>query len=117
MTTESRRDIFQAIVDPTRRKIIDLLAAQPMNMRTLAEHCKVSRPAISQQIRILEECRVIETRKEGRETFCSIRPRELKKIVDWADRYKVLWEQRIDSFEDYVNQLHTRKNKDHGKSK
>lgn len=95
----------QAIVDPTRRKIIDLLAAQTMNLRMLAEHFEISRPAISQQIRILEECRVIETRKEGRETFCTIRPTELKRIADWAERYKVLLETRIDSFEDYVNHM------------
>ncbi|HLZ15938.1 MAG TPA: metalloregulator ArsR/SmtB family transcription factor [Cyclobacteriaceae bacterium] len=117
MTTESRRDIFQAIADPTRRKIIELLSEQPMNLRTIAEHFEISRPAISQQIKILDECQVIETRREGRETFCSIRPGELKKIADWAERYKGLWEERIDAFENYVNQLQSRKNKHHGKSK
>ena len=117
MTTESRRDIFQAIVDPTRRRIIELLSTEPMNLRTLAEHFEISRPAISQQIRILEECRVIETRREGRETFCSLQPGELKKIADWAERYAPLWADKIDAFEAYVNKLHDPKNKKHGKTK
>lgn len=69
MTTESRRDIFQAIADPTRRKIIELLSEQPMNLRTIAEHFKISRPAISQQIRILDECQVIETMGKGGKPF------------------------------------------------
>jgi DNA-binding transcriptional ArsR family regulator len=98
MTTESRRDIFQAIVDPTRRRIIELLSRHPMNLRMIADHFEISRPAISQQIKILDECQVIEIRRVGRETFCSIRPAELKKIADWAERYKDLWEERIDSF-------------------
>ena len=117
MTTEYRRDIFQAIADPTRRKIIELLSAQPMNLRTIAEHFDISRPAISQQIRILDECNVIETRREGRETFCSLRSDQLKKIADWAERYASLWEEKVDAFEMYVNKLHASKNKKHGKTK
>jgi len=117
MTTETRRDIFQAIADPTRRKIIELLSAQPMNLGTIAEHFEISRSAISQQIRILDECQVIETRREGRETFCSIRPKELKRIADWAQRYAPLWEEKIEAFEAYVNKLHAFQNKKHGKSK
>jgi DNA-binding transcriptional ArsR family regulator len=117
MTAESRRDIFQAIADPTRRKIIDLIAQQSMNLKTLAEYFDISRPAISQQVKILNECGLVEIKREGRETFCHIQPEELKKIADWAGRYAVLWEQRIDSFEEYVNKLHATKTRKHGKSK
>jgi DNA-binding transcriptional ArsR family regulator len=117
MTAESRRDAFQAIADPTRRKIIDLLSQQPMNLKSIAEHFDISRPAISQQIKILVDCGLVDVQKEGRETYCSIQPKELKKIVDWAGRFAVLWEQRIDSFEQYVNSLHTKQNKKNGKSK
>jgi DNA-binding transcriptional ArsR family regulator len=117
MTTESRRDVFQAIADPTRRKIIDLVSRQPLNITALAQYFDISRPAISQQIKILNECGLINIRKEGRETFCHIQPNELKKIADWASRYAGLWEDRIDSFEKYVNKLHTTKNKKHGKSR
>lgn len=117
MTTESRRDVFQAIADPTRRKIIDLLSHEKMNLKAIADHFDISRPAISQQIKILDECGIIKTEREGRETFCSIQPKELKKIVDWAGKYAELWENRIDSFEVYVNKLHAKKTKKHGKSK
>jgi DNA-binding transcriptional ArsR family regulator len=110
MTTASRRDIFQAIADPTRRKIIDLISRHPMNLKTLAEHFDISRPAISQQIKILDECGLLQLKREGRETFCSVEPKELKKIADWAGQYSGLWEERIDSFEKYVNKLHAKKN-------
>ena len=117
MTTETRRDIFQAIADPTRRKIIELISHESMNLKTLSEYFKISRPAISQQIKVLNECGLVKIKREGRETFCSIQPKELKKIADWAGQYSRLWEERIDSFETYVNKLHTQKNKKHGKSK
>lgn len=117
MAPESRRDIFQAIADPTRRQIIDLLSKEPMNLGAIAEYFDISRPAISQQIKILNECGLVEIKREGRETFCSIRPTELKKISEWVGRYKGLWEEKIDSFEAYLNKLHTKKNKKDGKSK
>ncbi len=117
MTTESRRDVFQAIADPTRRKIISLISGQPMNLKMIAEYFDISRPAISQQIKILNECGLVEIKKEGRETFCSIRPTELRKIAEWVGQYKGLWEERIDSFEGYLNKLHAKKNQKHGKSK
>ena len=116
MSTESRRDIFQAIADPTRRKIIDLIARHPMNLGTLADYLDITRPAISQQIKILSECGIVKTKREGRETFCTIEPRELKKISDWAGRYTHLWEDRLDAFESYVNKLNA-KSKKHGKTK
>lgn len=117
MTTETRRDAFQAIADPTRRKIIDLISNGSMNLKAIAEYFDISRPAISQQIKILNECGLIEIKREGRETYCSIQPGELKKIADWAGQYSGLWEEKIDSFEAYVNKLHAKKNKKHGKSK
>ncbi len=117
MSAESRRDIFQAIADPTRRQIIDLISRQPMNVKKIGEYFDISRSAISQQIKILHECGLIDIQKEGRETFCTIRPSELKKIANWIGRYKGLWEEKIDSFEAYVNKLQAEKNKKHGKSK
>ena len=88
-----------------------------MNLSAVAEHFDISRPAISQQIKILNECGLIEIRREGRETFCSIRPGQLKKIADWVGQYKDLWETRIDRFEAYISKIHSEKNKKHGKSK
>ena len=117
MTTETRRDVFQAIADPTRRKIIDLISHQALNLKTIADYFNISRPAISQQIKILNECGLVEVKRRGRETYCSIQAKELKKIADWAERYSRLWEERIDAFETYVNKLHAKKNKKNGKSK
>jgi DNA-binding transcriptional ArsR family regulator len=117
MSAEPRRDVFQAIADPTRREIIELLADQPMNLKTIAEHFDISRPAISQQVKILHECGLIGITREGRETFCTINAQELKKISVWISRYKGLWEEKIDAFENYVNKLQAEKNKKHGKSK
>ncbi|OQP58880.1 ArsR/SmtB family transcription factor [Niastella populi] len=117
MAPELKRDIFQAIADPTRRQIIDLISSKPMNLKTIADHFDISRPAISQQVKILHECGLLEIKREGRETFCSIRPNEFKKIADWVERYRGLWETKIDTFEEYVNQLQAKKNKKHGKSK
>lgn len=116
MTAETRRDVFQAIADPTRRKIIDLIAGRPMTLGMIAAYFDISRPAISQQIKILSECGIVEIKRAGRETFCSVKPEELKKIADWAGRYAGLWESRIDAFENYVNKLHPNKTKKYGKS-
>jgi len=88
-----------------------------MNLTAIAEHFDISRPAISQQIKILDECGLIEVRREGRETFCAIRPQALKKIADWIEQYKDLWEDRIDRFEAYLTEIHSSKNKKHGKYK
>jgi DNA-binding transcriptional ArsR family regulator len=117
MPPESRRDVFQAIADPTRRQIIDLLSAQSMNLKSIAEYFDISRPAISQQIKILNECGLVEVKKEGRETFCSIQPTELKKIAEWVGRHKGLWEERMDSFERYLTKLKSKKNKKYGNTK
>jgi DNA-binding transcriptional ArsR family regulator len=86
-----------------------------MNLKTIADYFNISRPAISQQMKILNECGLVEIKREGRETFCSIQPRELKKIADWAGRYSILWEERINTFESYVNKLHAKKNKRNGR--
>lgn len=117
MPPDSRRDVFQAIADPTRRQIINLVAHQPMNLKTITEYFDISRPAISQQIKILNECGLIEIKKEGRETFCAIRPGELKKIAEWVEQYQGLWESRLNSFEAYLTKLQSVKKKKHGKSK
>lgn len=112
---EARRDVFQAIADPTRREIIDLLSQQPMNLNAIAEHFDVTRPAISNHIRILNECGIIAIEQVGRARFCKIQPERLKQISDWVGRYEGLWIRRIDSFEKYLNQLKSKRRKYGGK--
>lgn len=110
MASETRRDVFQAIADPTRRQIIALIALGTMNLNAIAEHFDSSRPAISQHIKILNECGVVEIEKVGRERFCKIRPDNLREVSDWIQQYRNLWEEKLDSFEEYLIKLH-QKNK------
>jgi len=112
---ETRRDVFQAIADPIRRDIIDLLAQQPMNLNSIAEHFEVTRPAISNHIRILNECGIVDIKQIGRERICRIRPDHLRKVSDWVGKYEALWIDKIDSFEKYVYQLKSKRKKYGGK--
>lgn len=116
MSTEARRDVFQAIADPTRREIIRLVAHRAMNLNAIADHFDISRPAISQHIKILNECGIIEIENVGRERFCRIQPRQLIPAFLWLEQYQTLWENKLDSFEKYLNQLQTKRKK-HGNKK
>ena len=111
---ETRRDVFQAIADPTRREIIDLLAGQSLNLNAIAAHFDITRPAISNHIRILHECGIIEIEQIGRERFCKVQPDCLRQIFDWAGKYEELWINKVDSFEKYLYQLKSKRNK-HGR--
>ncbi|MBT8183820.1 MAG: metalloregulator ArsR/SmtB family transcription factor [Eudoraea sp.] len=107
-----RRDVFQAIADPVRRDIIKLLAEESRTVNAVAEKFDVSRPAISKHLKILKECEIIAIRKQGRERYCEIQPKNLIPAFLWIDQYRNLWESRLDSFEDYITTLQTKKNKD-----
>jgi DNA-binding transcriptional ArsR family regulator len=113
---ETRRDVFQAIADPTRREIIDLISKRPMNLNTIADHFDVTRPAISNHIKILHECGIITIEQVGRERHCKINSKNLKEVSDWISQFQELWEQRLDSFEKYLDQLKSKRNK-HGRKK
>jgi len=105
MPTEVRRDVFQAIADPNRRKIIDLLARKPLTLNAIADEFHISRPAVSQHIKHLRECGIVEIEQVGRERYCVIKPQNLVPAFLWLEKYQKQWESRIDSFEKYVNQL------------
>ena len=112
---EARRDVFQAIADPTRRQIIDIIAKQPLNLNSVAEKFDMSRQAVSLHIKILEECGLIMLRQEGRERYCEVKFDKLNEVSVWVDQYKQHWEQKLDSMENYLKKL--QKNKSNGKSK
>ena len=112
---EARRDVFQAIADPTRRQIIDIIAKEPLNLNSVAEKFDMSRQAVSLHIKILEECGLIMLRQEGRERYCEVKFDKLNEVSVWVDQYKQYWEQKLDSMEKYLNKL--QKNKSNGKSK
>src|SRR5215217_6783653 len=96
MSIEARRDVFQAISDPTRRQIINLIAQKSMNLNAIADNFEISRPAISQHIKILTECGMVVVRQEGRERFCEAKLDGLKEVSNWVDQYKQFWNQQFD---------------------
>jgi DNA-binding transcriptional ArsR family regulator len=100
-----RRDVFQAIADPTRRQIIDLLASQRMNVKSLAEHFRISRPAISQQVKILEECGLLVISQEGRERHCEVNLKPLLEVSGWLDGYRQYWEERYTRLDAVLEKL------------
>lgn len=89
---ETRRDIFQAIADPTRRAIITLIALQAMTPNALAEHFNTSRQAVSKHIKILTECELVKQEQQGREIYYSLEFHKMKEIDDWLDQFRKQWE-------------------------
>jgi len=111
-----RRDVFQAIADPTRRKIINVISKQALSLNSVAETFSVSRQAVSKHIKILTECGLIVMRQQGRERYCEARLKKLNEVADWVEQYRMHWEQRVDSLERYLDTLQS-KNKKYGKQK
>lgn len=101
----TRRDVFQAIADPTRRQIINLIAYQPLNLNAIADNFEVSRPAISQHIKILIECGLIDVKKNGRERYCEAKLEQLNEVAQWIEQYRKNWEQRFDKMDDLLARL------------
>lgn len=110
-----RRDVFQAIADPTRREIIGLIAHQTMTHTAVADSFDVSRQAISKHIKILTECGLIVIKQQGRERYCEAKLDRLKEIASWLEQYNKYWEVKLDSLERYLDKL--QKDKKHGRKK
>ncbi|MBE7173109.1 MAG: winged helix-turn-helix transcriptional regulator [Williamsia sp.] len=94
-----RRDVFQAIADPTRREIINLLARQNMNLNAVAENFSISRPAISKHIKILTECGLIVIKQQGRERYCEANLGQLSQVASWVKQYQTFWMSKLDALE------------------
>ena len=97
-----RRDVFQAIADPTRREIINLLAYKSLTLNSVAEHFEVSRPAISKHVKILTECGLVMIKQEGRERYCSANLGKLKAVADWTIQYSKFWNKKLDALGAYL---------------
>lgn len=97
-----QRDVFQAIADPTRREIIDLLADQFLPVNEVASNFEISRPAVSKHLKVLNECGLLKIRKEGRKRFCRADPRKLKEVLEWTAKYQKFWAQRLDTLEELL---------------
>jgi DNA-binding transcriptional ArsR family regulator len=100
-----RRDVFQAIADPTRRQIINMIAHQTLNLNSVAEKFDVSRPAISKHIKILTECGLIVIKQQGRHRYCEAKLDKLNEVSDWVEQHRKFWMQKLDALEIYLDEL------------
>ena len=94
-----RRDIFQAIADPTRRAIITLIAVQAMTPNAIADHFATTRQAVSKHLRILTECGAVTQEHKGREIFYQLEYEKMKEIDQWLDKFRKIWEDRFDNLD------------------
>lgn len=97
-----RRDVFQAIADPTRREIINMIAHQSLNLNAVAENFHISRPAISKHIKILTECGLIVIKQQGRERYCEAKLQKLNEVSKWIEQYRVFWTKKLDALETFL---------------
>ncbi len=107
---ETRRDVFQAIADPTRRAILLLLASQAMTPNAVAEEFKTSRQAVSKHIQILTECELVKQQQKGREIYYHINANKIKELDKWLDQFKKIFETQFNQLD---NILLTLKKKSH----
>ena len=107
----TRRDVFQAIADPTRRGIINLIAFEPMNLNAIAKNFDVSRPAISQHIKILTECGLITISKNGRKRYCEGRLEQLNEVARWVEQYRKAWEEKFSKMDLLLERMQKEKSR------
>lgn len=100
-----RRDVFQAIADPTRRAIIALIALQAMTPNALAEHFDMSRQAVSKHLKILTECELIKQDHKGREIYYQLEIEKMKEVDKWLEQFRKIWESRFSQLDDLLNNL------------
>ena len=112
---ESRRDVYQAIADPTRREIIGLVASKPQNLNAIAENFSVIRQAISLHIKILTECGLIVVKQQGRERYCEAKLDKLNEVSSWVEQYRKYWDRKFEGLDQYLAKL--QKQKRHGGKK
>ncbi|NGF74749.1 winged helix-turn-helix transcriptional regulator [Fluviicola sp. SGL-29] len=105
-----RRDIFQAIADPTRRAIIALIAMQAMTPNAIAAHFDTTRQAVSKHLRILSECELIDQQQNGREIYYQLKIDKIKEIDQWLEQFRKLWEDRFENLDTYLANIQKNKN-------
>ncbi|HSZ33773.1 MAG TPA: metalloregulator ArsR/SmtB family transcription factor [Puia sp.] len=104
-----RRDIFQAIADPTRRAIITLIALQAMTPNAIADNFKTTRQSVSKHLRILTECDLVKQEQKGREIYYSLEIKKMKEIDKWLDQFRKVWEARFNQLDDVLSTLKKQK--------
>ncbi|MBS1750668.1 MAG: winged helix-turn-helix transcriptional regulator [Bacteroidetes bacterium] len=104
-----RRDIFQAIADPTRRAILALIALQAMTPNAIAENFNTTRQAVSKHLRILTECKLVKQEQQGREIYYSLEIEKMKEFDKWLDQYRKIWETRFSQLEELLSKMQSSK--------
>lgn len=104
-----RRDVFNAIADPTRRSILMSLTTESQNVNTLAERFDITRQAVSLHVKYLQECGVITIKKEGRERYCNLEVQKLTELADWLEPFRQLWESRFKQLDNLIDELRDKK--------
>jgi DNA-binding transcriptional ArsR family regulator len=104
-----RRDIFQAIADPTRRAIIALIALQAMTPNAIAENFNTSRQAVSKHLRILTECELVKQEQQGREIYYSLEIEKMKEIDQWLEKFRNIWETQFNQLDEVLTKLKNQK--------
>lgn len=94
-----RRDVFQAIADPTRRAILLLLAAQSMTAGSIASHFDTARPTVSKHLHILTECELLKQEQQGREIYYHFNAQKMKEVADFLEPFRQMWEDRFNKLE------------------
>jgi len=104
-----RRDVFQAVADPTRRAIITLIALQAMTPNAIAENFNTTRQAVSKHLRILTECELIKQEQQGREIYYSLEIEKMKEIDQWLNQFRAIWEIQFNQLDNVLSTI--KKNK------
>jgi DNA-binding transcriptional ArsR family regulator len=104
-----RRDIFQAIADPTRRAIITLIALQALTPNAIAEHFDTTRQAVSKHLRILAECELVKQEQQGREIYYSLQIEKMKEVDKWIHQFRKIWETRFNQLDKVLTTLKKQK--------
>lgn len=104
--------LFHALADPTRRAIVERLAAGEASFSAVTQPFAMAKPTLLKHVKVLEECGLIETRKQGRVRLCRLEPKALKETEDWLSRQKQMWEQRLDALDAFAVALYKQEQKE-----
>jgi len=104
-----RRDVFQAIADPTRRAILLLVASQSMTAGAIASNFETARPTVSKHLQILTECELLEPRQNGREIYYLINAKKMKEVADFIESFRQLWDERFNKLETIMKKYKPKK--------
>ena len=104
-----RRDVFQAIADPTRRAILLLLASQAMTAGAIAANFDTARPTVSKHLQILTECQLLDQEQNGREIYYHLNPKKIKEIADFIEPFRQMWDDRFNKLESVMKKYKTKK--------